>query len=203
VVSSKLRPQPQSTELAPPRAEEVPTVVVEAGASIAPLLPVPDSAVEEGEAATEATATQAALVTPTKAGPGGEDVVVVLDEDSAPPPSSESRDVVMPPASGPAQVAVTASVIPAVEVPEPSPAAEVPGPPQTAEVAETSSARDALTAEEVMKLATCRYIDFPGIGVIDLEAPQLLEKVFESERMFNENDDHGDDRVSLEGVARV
>jgi hypothetical protein len=55
-------------------------------------------------------------------------------------------------------------------------------------VAETSSAQDALTAEEVMELATCRYIDFPGIRVMDLEAPQLLEKVFKvaAERMFNE-----------------
>jgi hypothetical protein len=42
--------------------------------------------------------------------------------------------------------------------------------------------------EEVMELATCRYIDFPGVGVIDLEAPKLLEKVLEvaTERMFAE-----------------
>jgi hypothetical protein len=41
---------------------------------------------------------------------------------------------------------------------------------------------------EVMKLATCRYIDYPGIGVIDLEVPQLPEKVYKvaAERMFNE-----------------
>jgi hypothetical protein len=39
-----------------------------------------------------------------------------------------------------------------------------------------------------MELATCRYIDFPGVGVINLEAPQLPEKVFEvvTERMFTE-----------------
>jgi hypothetical protein len=39
-----------------------------------------------------------------------------------------------------------------------------------------------------MELATCRYIDFPSIGVIDLEAPQLPEKVLEvaTERMFAE-----------------
>jgi hypothetical protein len=38
-----------------------------------------------------------------------------------------------------------------------------------------------------MELATCRYMDFPGVGVIDLEVPQLLEKVYEvaAERMFN------------------
>jgi hypothetical protein len=31
-------------------------------------------------------------------------------------------------------------------------------------VTETSSARVALTAEEVIELATCRYIDFPVSG---------------------------------------
>jgi hypothetical protein len=85
-------------------------------------------------------------------------------------------------------VAATTSLPPAVEVPEPSQKVGVSGPPPTAEVAETSSARVALTAEEVMELAMCRYIDFPSVGVIDLEAPQLLEKVYEvaSEWMFNE-----------------
>jgi hypothetical protein len=87
--------------------------------------------------------------------------VVVLDEDSAPPPSSESHNVVMAPASEPAQVTMTAGLLPAVEVLEPSPSVGVSGPPLTTEVAETSSARDALTAEEVMELVTCRYIDFP------------------------------------------
>jgi hypothetical protein len=55
-------------------------------------------------------------------------------------------------------------------------------------VAESSSARVALTAEEMMELATCRYIDFPGVGVIDLEAPQLPDMVYKvvAERMFNE-----------------
>jgi hypothetical protein len=64
----------------------------------------------------------------------------------------------------------------------------VPGPSPTIEVAETSSARVVLTAEEVMELATCRYIDFPGVRVIDLQAPQLPEKVYKvaAERMFNE-----------------
>jgi hypothetical protein len=56
------------------------------------------------------------------------------------------------------------------------------------EVAESCSARGAVTIEEVMELATCLYIDFPGIRIIDLEAPQLLEKVLEvaTERMFAE-----------------
>jgi hypothetical protein len=58
-----------------------------------------------------------------------------------------------------AQVTAMASLLPAVEVSEPSPAVRVSGPPLTAEVAETSSARDALTAKEVMELSTCRYID--------------------------------------------
>jgi hypothetical protein len=53
-------------------------------------------------------------------------------------------------------------------------------------VAESSSARGVITVEEVMELATCRYIDFPGVGVIDLETPQLPEKVLEvaTEQMF-------------------
>jgi hypothetical protein len=56
------------------------------------------------------------------------------------------------------------------------------------EVVESSSAPVALTTEEVMQLTTCRYIDFPSVGVIDLEAPQLPEKVYEvaAKRMFNE-----------------
>jgi hypothetical protein len=85
VVSSKPRPLPLSTEPAPSQAEEEPTVVAETRVPIVPPPPVPATAVEEGEAATEPTATQVALETPTEAGPSGEDIVVVLDEDSAPP----------------------------------------------------------------------------------------------------------------------
>jgi hypothetical protein len=157
-------------------------------APIAPPPPIPTAAVEEGEAATEATSTLVALETPTEAGPSNKDVVVVLDEDSTPPSTSESRDVVMAPASELAQVTPTAGLCPAVEVSEPSPAVGVSGPPLTAEVAETSSARDALTAKEVGELVTCRYIDFPDIWVIDLEAPQLPEKMLEvaMKQMFNE-----------------
>jgi hypothetical protein len=157
----------------------------EASSALPP--PVPTAAVEEGEAAMEATATLAALEAPTGTGTSGEDVVV-LDEDSAPPPSSENRDVMMATVSEPAQVTVMAGPLPTVEVSEPSPIVGVSGPPLTAEVAETSSAQVALTTEEVMELVTCRYIDFPGVGVIDLEAPQLPEKVYEvaSEWMFNE-----------------
>jgi hypothetical protein len=173
VIPSKPHPQPPSIELVPPQAEEVLVAAAAADASIAPPPPVPVAAVEEGEKATEAPASRAALVTPTKAGPRGEDAVVVVDEDSAALPSSKNCDVMITPASEPTQVTATASLLPAIEVPEPSPAAEVLGPPPTTEVEETSSGRVALTAEEVMELATCRYIDFLGVGVIDLEAPQL------------------------------
>jgi hypothetical protein len=102
VVSFEPRPQPPSAESAPPRAEEEPSVVAETRAPIVPPPPVPATAVEEGEAATEATVAQVALEAPTEAGPSVEGVVVVLDEDSAPPPPSESRDVVMAPVSEPA-----------------------------------------------------------------------------------------------------
>jgi hypothetical protein len=74
-----------------------------------------------------------------------------------------------------------------VEVSVPSPTVEVQGPPPTADVAESFSAQVALTAEEMMELATCRYIDFLGVGVIDLEAPQLPEEYeVAAERMSNE-----------------
>jgi hypothetical protein len=45
-------------------------------------------------------------------------------------------------------------------------------------VAESSSARVSLTVEEMMDQETCRYIDFLGVGVIDLEEPQLPEKEY-------------------------
>jgi hypothetical protein len=32
----------------------------------------------------------------------------------------------------------------------------------------------------MMDLETCRYIDFPGVGVIDLKAPQLQDKEYEA-----------------------
>jgi hypothetical protein len=62
----------------------------------------------------------------------------------------------MAPATEPAQVLVTASLLPVVEVPVPSPEVEVQGPPLTAEVAKSSSAWVSLTTEEVMDLATSR-----------------------------------------------
>jgi hypothetical protein len=42
--------------------------------------------------------------------------------------------------------------------------------------------------EEMMDLETCRYIDFPGVGVIDLEAPQLPEKEYEVEAKRRSNE---------------
>jgi hypothetical protein len=78
------------------------------------------------------------------------------------------------------QVTAAASDLPAVGVPVPSPMIEVQGPPPTAEVAESSSARASLTVEEMMDLETGRYIDLPGVEVIDLEAPQLSEKEYDA-----------------------
>jgi hypothetical protein len=163
-------------------------VVAEMRVPTTPPPPTPAAAVEEGEAATEATVSLAAIETPSEAGPSVEGVVVVLDEDSAPPSPPERHDVAMAPALEPAQVLVMASLLPAVEVPVPSPEGLVQGPLPTAEVAESSSARVSLTVEEMMDLETCRYIDFPGVGVIDLEVPQLPEKEYEvvAERRSNE-----------------
>jgi hypothetical protein len=166
----------------------VPVPAAAAEASITPPPPVHVVAVEEGEATTGVSASREALVMMTEAGPRDENVVVVVSEDPAAPPPSKNRDAATLPASEPVQAEATASLLPVAEVLVPSPAVEVPGHSSTTEVVETLSARVVLTTEEVMELATCRYIDFPGVGVIDLEAPQLPEKVYEvvAERMFNE-----------------
>jgi hypothetical protein len=78
---------------------------------------------------------------------------------------------------------------PAADVLEPSPVAEVSGPSLAAGVAETSSAAVTVTVEEVMELVTGRYIDFPGVGIVDLNAPELSGNDWEmlevaTERMF-------------------
>jgi hypothetical protein len=46
----------------------------------------------------------------------------------------------------------------------------------------------AVTVEEVIELATSRCTDFPGVGIVDLDAPELPSKVLEvvTERMFVE-----------------
>jgi hypothetical protein len=138
--------------------------------------------------ATEVTASQAVLEQPSEAVPSSGDVVMVLDEDSTPPPPSGSHNVVTTPAPEPTPVVAATDSLPTTEMSEPFSVAEFPSPSATVEVAESSSAQDALTVEEVMELVTCRYINFPSVGVIDLEAPQLPEKVLEvvMERMFTE-----------------
>jgi hypothetical protein len=155
--------------------------------SSAPPPPV-SAAVEEGYTVAEATTPQAILELPAKAGPSDGDVVMILDEDPTPPPSSRSRDVVMTPVSEPTPVAAVVDPSPVVEVPEPSPVVETLEPSLAAGAAGTSSAVGVVTVEEVMELATSRYIDFPSVGNIDLEAPQLPEKVLDvaTEQMFAE-----------------
>jgi hypothetical protein len=134
IISPEPQPQPPSTRLVPSQAEEASSVVAETRAPTTPPPPAPATAVEEGEAATEATVTQAALEAPFEAGPSIEGVVVVLDEDSAPPPASESHDAAAVPALQPAPMPAALSLLPAVKVPVPSPAVEVQGPPPTTEV---------------------------------------------------------------------
>jgi hypothetical protein len=74
---------------------------------------------------------------------------------------------------------------------EPSPAAGVSEPSPAAGAPEPSSAVGAASIEEVMDLATRRYVDFPSIGIIDLDTPELLSNDREmlevaTERMFTE-----------------
>jgi hypothetical protein len=173
--------------MVPLQAKDVPAAATTAEASIAPPLPVPVTDVEKVGTTAVASAPQAVMGTLDMASPGGEGAVAAIDEDLAAPLSSESRDVMIPSALGAAQAVVATSLLPAVEVSGPPPAAEALGPPPTVEVAETSSAQITLTAEEVMELMTCRYIDFPGVGVIDLEGPQYSDKGYEAEleRMSN------------------
>jgi hypothetical protein len=102
VISLEPQPQPPSTGPVPSQAEEAPSVVAETRAPTTPPPPVPATTVEEGEAVTEATATQAPRETLSEAGPSSEGVVMVSDEDSAPPPLSESHDGAMASALEPA-----------------------------------------------------------------------------------------------------
>jgi hypothetical protein len=94
----------------PLQAEEAPSVVAETRVPTTPPPPAPATVVEEGEAATEATVTQAVLEAPSKAVPSVEGVMVVLDEDSAPPPASESHDAAVVLALEPAQVPAATSL---------------------------------------------------------------------------------------------
>jgi hypothetical protein len=56
---------------------------------------------------------------------------------------------------------------------------------------EPSPAAGAASVEDVMDLVACRYVDFPSIGTIDLDAPELPSNYREmlevaTERMFTE-----------------
>jgi hypothetical protein len=172
----------------PLKAEEALSVVAEMRTPTTPPPPAPAAIVKEGEAATEATATRVALEAPSGAGSSVEGAVMVLDEEEAPPPVSERHGAAMVLALELVQVLAATSHLPAVEVPVPPPTMEVQGSPLTAEVAESSSASVSLTVEEMMDLETSQYFNLPGVGVIDLEAPQLSEKEYgvEAERRSNE-----------------
>jgi hypothetical protein len=136
----------------PPQAEEVPAATTAEEASIAPPSPVPVAAVVEGETAIEApTSCARGTRWPTETGSSSGDAVVIVDEDSAVLPLSGNCNAVIPPASEPAQVTATASLLPAVEMSMPSLVVEVQDPPPVVEVVESSSAWVALTTEEVME----------------------------------------------------
>jgi hypothetical protein len=102
-------------------AEETPSVVAEMRTPATPPPPAPAAVVEEGKVATEAVVIQAALETPSGAGPSVEGVVRILDEDVAPPPASERHGAAVVLALESAQVPVARSDLPAVEVPVPPP----------------------------------------------------------------------------------
>jgi hypothetical protein len=174
VVPSEPHSQTPHAEPLPPQAEEEPVVVVAVEEPSAPPPLVAVVVVEEGWTTVETTASQAALAPPVGAGSGSAAMVVVSsDEDTTPPLLAGDHDVAM------------------LSAPEPSPAAEVPKPSPTAGAVETSSVAGTVIVEEVMELATCRFIDFPSIGIIDLDAPELPSNDREmlkvaTERMFVE-----------------
>jgi hypothetical protein len=117
IISLEPQPQPSSTRPVPLQAEEAPSVVAEMRVPNTPPPPAPATTVEEGEAATEATVTQAAPEAPSKTGPSVDGVVVVLDENSTPLLAPESHDAAVVLALEPAQVPAATSLPPAVEVP--------------------------------------------------------------------------------------
>jgi hypothetical protein len=134
------------------QAEEEPIVVAVVEEPSAAPPPVATTAVEEGQTAVETSASQADLEPSAEAGPSGADVMVVAsDEDSVPPPPVGGHGVVM-----------TLVYVPSL-------AAEVPEPSRAAGAVEPSSAMSFVTVEEVMELATHQYINFPGVGIVDLD----------------------------------
>jgi hypothetical protein len=188
--------------MVPPCAEEVPAVATAAEVLITP--PAPVTGAEEVGTIAEASTTQVVMGAPNTAGPDDEEMVVAMDADSAAPLSSESHDIVIPLEPGATLAAAVTSSLPAVRVSGPSPAVETSGPPPTAEMAETSSDQITLTVEEVMELATCRYIDFPGVGWSILKAPVLEEGVRSGGGAgVQRTDDQGDACLGVEGDARI
>jgi hypothetical protein len=113
-------------------------------------------------------------------------MVMISGEDPAPPPLSGSHDVMMTTMSEPTPAAAVIDPSPIVEAQEPSRTVEMLEPSPTAGAVGTSLAVRSVTVEEMMELVTSRYIDFPEVGIIDLEASQLPEKVLEvaMERML-------------------
>jgi hypothetical protein len=91
VISPEPQPRLPSTGLVPPQAEEEPSVAAKTRAPATPTPLATATAVEEGEAVTEATVTQAVLEVMFEAGPSVEGVVMVLYELSASPPIGESQ----------------------------------------------------------------------------------------------------------------
>jgi hypothetical protein len=168
--------------------QEEPAVVAAAEESSTSPPLVPANAVEEGQIVAEAASPQVILEPPAEAGPSGGDVVMIFDEDPMPPPSLGSHDVVMTPASEPTPATAVSDPSPAVEAPEPSPSVEMLEPSPAVGAVGTLSVVGVVTIEEEMELATSQYIDFPAVGIIDLEALQLPKKVLEvaTERMFAE-----------------
>jgi hypothetical protein len=53
----------------------------------------------------------------------------------------------------------------------------------------------------MMDLETCRYIDFPGVGVIDLKAPQLQDKEYEATAKRTSNEPTIMETISLVSKA--
>jgi hypothetical protein len=92
------------------QAEEAPSVVAETRVPTTPPPPALATAIEDGDVATEATVTHAALEAPSEAGASIEGVLVVLDEDLVPPPPSENHDAAVATTLEPAQVPAAASL---------------------------------------------------------------------------------------------
>jgi hypothetical protein len=130
VISPEPQPQPPSTRLVPLQTEEASSVVAEMRMPTTPPPSAPVATVEEGEAATEVTITQAALEASSRAGPSVEGVVMVLDEDMAPSPASERHGAAVVLALESAQVPAATSHLPAVEVLVPPSTMGAQGPPR-------------------------------------------------------------------------